>query len=487
MKKNRKVLALILLSLVYPKFSAFVAFSSNKAEVVAQSIYYISENGIADHSNASTANSIAWYFKTYGSGNTYVLNTTDTAYTISSTITVPGNAVLMGKDSIGHYTILASSDLDLKTMMTVGNGSTLQYLTIDGNREASAVLSISGRDNDTLKNCIIQNSKNDFTSANYTYTLLVNAQSTTNLVIENCTLNNAGANPKLNASTQLSKGYAIVMWNAVNAKIRNNVISSTLTCGIDFTGASTVSIIGNKISDTGLNYYSTGPIADALTAYHNWNSTASENFTIYNNVITGANNHGIHVSGDGIDIENNTIMDYYLSGIMVDDWRSKTNGGGLHDNEYSQNVTIKNNRIVGDPKSWITVPGNSNRKVYVDRVNIDYTLDYQVNYDSTGTKLPVTTANYHFPALTLAVEPVSAKQGDFQVSVSTNNVIGISGNLTSKTSATLYNLQGKLLFTEVLESGVENTIPVRDLEKGFYLLRICSGGDIQAFKIKIDS
>ena len=397
--KKFNLFATIIICFACFGISVFAASPKSKTNLANKNTYYILESGIVDHADPSIVNSIAWYFKTYGVGKTYILNSTGINYNVNSTILVPSNAVFKGNDAKGNYTIQALSGLDLKTMVSAKDSSTLQYLTLDGNRKAANILNISNKKNVTIKNCSIQNSKNDFTAINSTYSIIINAQNTTDCIIEKCILKNAGSNPKLNPLEQKSTGYAVLMRKAINAKVLNNDISSTLTCGVDFTGGSSISIIGNRIADTGLNRQSIGPVADAITAYHNWNTAAAENFIISNNIITGANNHGIHVSGDGISIENNTISNYTLSGIMVDDWRSKVKQGGANDNEFSQYVIIRNNKIVGNPKSWITVTGNSNRKVYVDRVNKELKLDYCVNQDSTGNLLNVTDENYHLPTI----------------------------------------------------------------------------------------
>lgn len=363
------------------------------------STYYISQGGIIDHADPNTKYSIAWYFKTYGRGKTYILVSSDAKYSVNEALNIPVNSTLRGYKQSGISCISATDSLDSKTMISVGDSSCIKYLTLDGNREASTVVSAIGK-NITIRKCTVMNSKNDFNAdpSSSPYTILVNATNSKNLLIDSCQLKRAGADPKVNAMTQLSKGYAIIAWRTSNSVIQNNTISSTLTCGIDITGSSEVLIQKNKISDTGLNYFSTGPVADGITGYHNWISS-NEDFTITDNVITGANNHGIHVSGCGLTIENNKISDYYLSGIMVDDWRSITNGGSGKSNEFSQNVVIKDNWIYGDPKSWVTVPGNSNRKIYVDRVNDGMLLDFTQNLDSLGKILPYTTANYHIPTL----------------------------------------------------------------------------------------
>jgi len=171
---------------------------------------------------------------------------------------------------------------------------------------------------------------------------------------------------------------------------QNNDIAQTLTGGIDITGSTSVQILDSYIADTGLNREYDGPISDGITGYHNL-VDAAENYVIQGNRIVNAQNHGIHVSGRWIDIQDNIVSNQQLSGIMVDDWRSP--------NEFSENVIISNN-LCGDPLSWVWAPGNSNRKIFVDRVNTNsgYILEYAVNEDLSGAPLPVTTSHYKFPS-----------------------------------------------------------------------------------------
>lgn len=399
---NKRISNLVYTILIFIVISNCAACSDNKNDsiftdtndvITDKNSYYIIEGGIEDHSNPAIVHSIAWYFATYGEGKKYILATSGANYKINNTITIPSNCVLKGNDSVRDYTILASTGIDKRTMVIVGSGCKVQWLTIDGNREPSAVVSVSGTKGTIFKNCTIQNSKNDFIAADGdVYTILVNGSSSINLVIDSCQLNNAGANPKVNSTNNISKGYGVLLWGAVNATIQNCSINFTTTCGIDITGAMKATISGNTIMQTGLNRNLAGAIADGITGYHNW-KTSDEDFYLYGNTINYAGNHGIHVSGRNINIQNNTISNQQLSAIMVDDWRTTAPG-----NEYSENVTIKNNKCT-DPLSWVWQPGNSNRKIYIDRVNSGLTLDYNVNQDITGTLLSVTATNYHFPIL----------------------------------------------------------------------------------------
>lgn len=374
-------------------------------EKASATVYYIQHGGIADHGNSTVSGSIAWYLKTYGTGtidangegNKYVLTTQNVNYMVNSQIVVPANVMLRGNSTFGAdlYVIKASAGLDKGGMVSLNNGSYLYYLTIDGNREPASIVMASNKTNVRIRNCIIENSKNDFVAADGSlYTLLINANYSSGLLVENCELSNAGANPKINPTTNISKGYGILLWGAANAVVKNNTIAYTSTCGIDFTASAVVDIIGNTIVHTALNRNPTtgttvGPIADSLTAYHNL-ILAAEDYLIHNNVIDYAGNHGVHVSGKVLNIQNNTVSNQQLSGIMVDDWRSV--------NEFSETITIKNNKC-GDPLSWVWAPGNSNRKIFVDRVNSGLLLDYKTNMDTSGVLLPVTPSNYRFATI----------------------------------------------------------------------------------------
>lgn len=282
-------------------------------------------------------------------------------------------------------------------MIDLSNGSQMINMHIDGAKYSGCLVRVISKNDVTIDSCTISDSKNNYTSGN-PYTMLIYCISSSNVIVQNCTLRRAGW-PKENPTLWNGLGYLILSRSCSNMTFQNNDLAYSLTGGIDMTGSSSVKILYNTISYTGLNRAYSGSISDGITAYHNWN-TKDENFTIKGNIISYAGNHGMHVSGKGIDIQMNTISDQQLSGIMVDDWRSIANGGGANDNEYSEKVTIKNNKC-SDPLSWEWQPGNSNRKIYVDRVNngSGMTLDYTVNKDISGTSLLVNSTNYHLPTL----------------------------------------------------------------------------------------
>jgi Right handed beta helix region len=351
--------------------------------------YNIAQGGIADHANATTAHSIAWYFKTYGTGNTYVLTSSGTSYNLNKGISVPANCIFQGSNALGTYTLIASNGLAGGNMVTLGSGCTLQYMTIDGNRYPNTVVAMGSTTGVCLSNCVVQNSNNNYTGGGYS--ICIEANSTTNPIISQCSLLNAGCNPKLNGITNQSGGYGVIMWDSTNALIKDCIISNTLTCGMGLGGSRYVNIISNRLYNTGLNRlvptngYTDGPIADGITAYHNWAPWA-ENFFIYGNTINGTGNHGIHVSGSQINIQNNTILNQQLCAVQVDDWRTPL--------EYSDNVIIRSNKC-GDPLSWVWQPGNSNRKIALNHYNNQLPFDCQTNYDTNGILLTIASANYN--------------------------------------------------------------------------------------------
>lgn len=379
----------------FPVFGLLLSIFFMMNSEAAAFTYGIPQGSISDHANATTVGSIAWYFSTYGAGNIYILTSSGATYNLNNTITLPTNSVMGAYGTSSMVTLLGTSGMNKKTLLTVGNGSRLQYMTIDGNRYTNTVVNASNSTGTEIKYCTIKNTKNNYVAADGSvYNLLINANNSVDINIHDCSLQNAGANPKLNPTENISKGYGILLWNSVNSIIKNNTIAYTTTCGIDITGSAGVDVIGNSITQTALNRDPStgtcvGPIADGITGYHNWKSN-SEDFYIYNNTISYAGNHGIHVSGRIINIQNNTISSQQLSGIMVDDWRDTI--------EYSEDVIVRNNKC-SNPLSWVWQPGNSNRKIFINHVNNTMTLDYIVNQDSAGNTLVVNSSNYNLPTV----------------------------------------------------------------------------------------
>jgi Right handed beta helix region len=128
-------------------------------------------------------------------------------------------------------------------------------------------------------------------------------------------------------------------------EVKNNVIEHTLGAGIDFTGSTQVTVVGNTIRFTGqnANYSDTMSKADGISGYHATLGNVDQLIVIDNNRISESGNHGVHVSGRGIQVTNNTVEMSRGHGIYVGDWRD-TDGG---DDNCSYDIVVKNNTVTG--------------------------------------------------------------------------------------------------------------------------------------------
>jgi hypothetical protein len=136
---------------------------------------------------------------------------------------------------------------------------------------------------------------------------------------------------------------------------------------------------------------------DGITAYHNNSNPFSVNYHIYDNHIWLFYNHGIHVSGDGINIHDNHIdgrADHGVvestpeterfghSAIWVGDHRPFPGG------DCSKNVTIANNEVY---KGWSTKGPNFTRDIGIE--NYESTTSH-VRDGNWGGTLPAGGVDY---------------------------------------------------------------------------------------------
>lgn len=75
----------------------------------------------------------------------------------------------------------------------------------------------------------------------------------------------------------------------------------------------------------------------------------------------------------------------------------------------------------------------------------------------------------------------------FKAYLISDRQIEILGNVSQKTIASLYDLQGKLLLNQSLNYGNKNWISIPNLMRGMYLLRIYSNDGVKTIKIMINS
>jgi hypothetical protein len=295
--------------------------------------YYIPAGSIGDHSNSNTTGSIAWYFKTYGSQNTYVL-TSGAIYQIGSTLNLPYKTTLT--DS-GTSILRATSSLDNETMLNVVNDCTLKDLEIDGRYEAKNVIYARNRSGIVITNCVIKRSKNDYVSGTVSNSsVLIDITGTSNVMIIACSVYNAGY-PKTNIWD--GTAYCIRARGAKEVQVKNCPrISDCLTAGVDITDTLIANIEGNTIHDTGKNYeYGTDNFADGISGYHNtaFSETTSVYWVISGNHISNSSNHGMHLSGKDIIIDGNTVENHRQYGIAIFDFRTPVT--------YSSYIAITDN------------------------------------------------------------------------------------------------------------------------------------------------
>lgn len=92
-------------------------------------------------------------------------------------------------------------------MISLVSDCTLEGLEISGRNEAEVVLYCRNRTGITISNCIIKNTKNDYTSGDHS-PILIDLTKTTNTWVENCTIYNSGY-PKLNGNDWGGTAYCI--------------------------------------------------------------------------------------------------------------------------------------------------------------------------------------------------------------------------------------------------------------------------------------
>lgn len=310
-----------------------VAVMASMAQTANAATHYVSHRNITNHANASTRNSLAWYMKKYGSFETYVLSDKK-VYSIGRTLNVPNNCTV--KSSVGAE-LRATSGVDDKNMLSLSSDVILDGLNINGRNEAANVVYMVSRNRITIKNCTIKNTKNDYRTGVSGYVRLINAERSDRLVIDNCKIYNAGY-PKKNAWD--GTGYCVYATHANNLTVKNcSRISHCLAAGIYMANTLDASIVNNEVYMTGRNYdYGSGSFADGITGYHNkdYPTLQPQNWYIADNYVHDCSNHGIHVSGAGIILKNNTVKKQRQRGIESYDYRSPQ--------QYSCNVTFQNNK-----------------------------------------------------------------------------------------------------------------------------------------------
>jgi hypothetical protein len=325
--------------------------------------FCIPKGNITNHADAAIQGSIAWHFAQYGAEHTYVLvtqvdyaNPGQTIYTVDSTLTIPASATLTtGRwqarlapqppacvvDLQRTVQLRATSGLDDRQMIEADNYSTLENLDLHGNDTAGVIVRGMHKIGITISRCTIHDTKNDYTSeliggAYHPRPHLVYLDSCSHATLTGSTFRRAGCEPKLNATQWIGGSAAIYAPDNEMLRVESNDIASTLSAGIDFTGTVRAVISGNVIQKIGLNALSpdcvhpscagmpptSDAIADGITAYHNLNGFTYQDIVVRQNHIFDYHNHGIHLSGRDVYVEDNYVHDGKQNAIRIADQRS---------------------------------------------------------------------------------------------------------------------------------------------------------------------
>lgn len=293
---------------------------------------------IVDHSDPTAVGSIAWYFATYGAGNTYNLSSTAT-YNVYNTLVIPANSTL--GEATGVNAMIAAGaawvvDADPFMVIMNNDGTTIRDINLNGQFRAKQIISGNGHDV-SLLGITAQKSQKIHDGH------LIVFSTAQNVTITNCLLRRAGCDTESGFAREASLIYTR---KCDTVTIKNNDMAIAASAGINYTGSTNVTIAGNEISDTGR---SDTPlyIADGITSYHSQLGYLYQNVWITDNKIWNCRNHGIHVSGRDIHIENNKI---YACGLTTSA-NSIRLGDQYSPGDCSSNVTIKNNTLSDCPPS----------------------------------------------------------------------------------------------------------------------------------------
>ncbi|HBG28040.1 MAG: hypothetical protein A2Y10_17590 [Planctomycetes bacterium GWF2_41_51] len=320
--------------------------------------YYISHGGISDHSNVATNGSIAWYFANYGSsGNVFYLNSS-ADYVIGNPITIPAGCTLdttVGKNS----RIVAGNGNDDEVMIYVNNNTAIYDLEIFGNFKARHCICATAKTGITIDNVTIHKTKNNYTSGD-PHPHLIYLTDCETIWITNCLLRRAGCNPKVNSTSWNGEADLIRAAGSYGLNVRYNDMAYALCAGVNMGQSNQSSVIGNIITDVGQNFLYDPDFhcSDGVTAYHNLSADGGTGgpYTIRDNTIDDSGNHGIHVSGHDIKIEDNGVTDCDNRSIYVGDYKTP--------HECSYNITVTGNYVTESMKfeyyqSPLTRSGNT--------------------------------------------------------------------------------------------------------------------------------
>ncbi len=197
----------------------------------------------------------------------------------------------------------------------MNSGARIETVKVNGQFKADKIITINGQSDVWVVDCVIDNTdhiRGELTGKSQGSHAILISNSQFVHILGN-TIRNAGWNPNGNPQASGTKftAAAVYAWNSKNIEISGNTIRRTLTAGIDFTGSMGVRIIDNDIRDNGLGWVAgINGIADGITAYHNTSASHAGivDAVIEDNYIKDYRHWGIHVSGRGLTIKDNTVI-----------------------------------------------------------------------------------------------------------------------------------------------------------------------------------
>lgn len=300
-------------------------------------VYDVRHGGIADHGDPDVTGSLAWRLKYVSAGQTVRL-VDNATYSTESTIAVPQGVTLEGG---AGATLQSGMGLRGAVLMRLAGATTLENLVIDGARRSNHLIEANRVNDVRITGCTVKNTRNDWPSGSDPRCHGILLIEVDNAVVEQNTIENMGY-PKVNPRAWPGICAGIHAERNTDLTVHNNTVRNVLTGGIDFTGSTNVHITDNTISRTGRNieYWQTDydlPVADGITAYSNGNGFTYQAIYVERNSISDSGNHGIHLSGRDLHVNDNTIDTVYAHGILIDDHRPPA--------DCASNVFIERNTI----------------------------------------------------------------------------------------------------------------------------------------------
>ncbi len=228
-------------------------------------------------------------------------------------ITIPGSIHLI-VEGVGSYKLTSAtikaagtqSSLTGDAVIKMNNYSKLQGVRVDANWVARNAVKASGTTGATIDgNGLFRSRKDDNVSGNAGL-LLANGSSY--LTVSDNHIKYAGTD-RNEGTGSASQAGGVYAHSATDMNIDRNTIAYIQSAGVNVTDAYRVDIESNTIVETGLANKSGvgGAAADGITSYSQSCGSCDHDIDIMSNEVRDYGNHGIHFSGEGFYLYNNTV------------------------------------------------------------------------------------------------------------------------------------------------------------------------------------